>query len=231
MTDNTARAQEDKVYTSAPYFPPATRAFAQAVSYVFHPLFIPTAVTILLVWSMPEYFASFKALSKRFPYDIFYFRVVSISLLFPLLVVLLSKALGFLPSIQLRSQQDRIIPYLSTMIFYFWAFYTFKREGQAAPFFNVFFLGIFLAIIIAFLSNIFVKISMHTVGWGGVIGFLLTVMWGLQINITLPLLITFFIAGLVCTCRMILNAHSPFEVYLGLAVGILSQVIAYGIVG
>ncbi|PUZ28303.1 hypothetical protein DCC81_02115 [Chitinophaga parva] len=232
MMENTRPAQGSRtVYTSAPSFPKATKAFAQVVSVIFHPLFIPTLITVMLVCSLPEYFATFRNLSKRFDYDIFYFRVVSITLMFPLLVVLLCRTLGFLPSIQLKGQQDRIIPYLSTMIFYFWAFYTFKKEGQAPPFFVVFFLGIFIAVIVSFITNIFVKISMHMVGWGGVIGYLLTLMWGLQVNVSLPLLVAFLVCGLVATCRMILNAHSPFEVYLGIVVGIVSQLVAYGIVG
>ncbi|KAA2245112.1 phosphatase PAP2 family protein [Chitinophaga agrisoli] len=214
-----------------PVFPTALRGVAQVVSYLMHPLFIPTIVTFLIVQALPEYFVTFKQYSMRFPYDRLYFRVISISLFFPLLTVLLSRALNFVDSFYLRTQRDRIIPYIATIIYYFWAFYTFIREGVAPPFFNAFFLGIFIAVIASFICNIFVKISMHTMGWGGVIGLLLALMWGMHMNVTIPLVITLFIAGLVGTARMVLAAHSPAEIYAGFIVGILSQLAAYAFVG
>ncbi|MET6999101.1 hypothetical protein [Chitinophaga defluvii] len=222
---------KDGALEMEPRFSPGMRAIAQVISYVMHPLFIPTVITILLVYALPEYFVTFKQFSKKFPYDMLYFRVISISIFFPLLTVLLSKALGFVSSIYLKTQRDRIIPYVAIIIFYFWAFYTFLREGVAPPFFNAFFLGIFIAIIIAFVSNNFVKISMHTVGWGGVIGLLLALMWGMDINVTFPLVITFFAAGLVAVARLVLAAHTPAEVYLGFIVGILAQLAAYAMIG
>ncbi len=72
---------------------------------------------------------------------------------------------------------------------------------------------------------------MHTMGWGGVIGLLLALMWGMDMNVTIPLVITLFIAGVVGTARMVLAAHSPAEIYAGFIVGILSQLLAYAFVG
>ncbi|RAJ85575.1 hypothetical protein CLV59_102280 [Chitinophaga dinghuensis] len=206
-----------------PEFSKGARAFAQVVSYLTHPLFIPTLVTFLVLQSLPEYFTAFKAASKRFAFDMLYFRVVLISLFFPLLTVLLAKALGFISSIYLNTQRDRIIPYVAIIIYYFWAFYAFMEEGAAPKFYTAFFLGIFLAISISFVTNSFWKTSMHATGWGGVIGFLVSLMWGMHMNVSIPLVITFFIAGLVGTCRMMLKAHTPAEIYLGFGIGILTQ--------
>ncbi|SHM35056.1 hypothetical protein SAMN05444266_107485 [Chitinophaga jiangningensis] len=207
----------------APEFSPQARAFAQVVSYITHPLFIPTLVTFLVLQSLPEYFVAFKMSSKRFAFDMLYFRVIIISLFFPLLTVMLAKMLGFISSIYLNTQRDRIIPYVAIIIYYFWAFYTFLEEGAAPKFYTAFFLGMFLAISISFVTNSFWKTSMHATGWGGVIGFLLSLMWGMQMNVSLPLIITFFVAGIVGTCRMMLKAHTPAEIYIGFSIGILTQ--------
>jgi membrane-associated phospholipid phosphatase len=214
-----------------PSFSPALRAVAQVISYLLHPLFVPVIVTFLTVQALPEYFVNFKQASLRFSYDTLYFRVIMISLFFPLLTVLLARALNFIDSFYLHSQRDRIIPYMACIIYYFWAFYSFKRQGVAPAFYNAFFLGVFLAVILSFIANIFVKISMHTTGWGGVIGFILTLMWGMHMNVTVPLVITVFVAALVATSRMVLSAHSPADVYAGFLVGILCQQVAYAIVG
>lgn len=207
----------------APEFSPQARAVAQVVSYITHPLFIPTLVTFLVLQSLPEYFVAFKMSSKRFAFDMLYFRVVIISLFFPLLTVMLAKMLGFISSIHLNTQRDRIIPYVAIIIYYFWAFYTFLEEGAAPRFYTAFFLGMFLAISISFVTNSFWKTSMHATGWGGVIGFLLSLMWGMHMNVSLPLIITFFVAGIVGTCRMILKAHTPGEIYIGFSIGIITQ--------
>ncbi|MGN7719512.1 hypothetical protein [Chitinophaga sp. 22620] len=212
-------------------FPPALRAAATVFSYLLHPLFIPLLITFIVVTALPEYFMAFKHNSFRFPFDVLYLRVGVGSLLFPLLAVVLSKLLGFVNSVQLENRMDRIIPYVATTIFYFWVFYTFKRQGVTPGFFNAFFLGIFIAVVVCFVANSFVKISMHTTGWGGVLGFLMVLMWGMGMNVSVPLALAFVLAGLAATARLILDAHTTREIYTGLLVGILSQVIAYAIVG
>lgn len=209
-----------------PEFSPGTRSLALFISYLSHPLFIPLLVTFLVLQSIPEYMVAFKPVSKRFAFDILYFRVVIISIGFPLLTLLLAKLLKFVSSVHMRTQRDRIIPYVAMITYYFWAFYTFQQEGRAPKFYTAFFLGIFLSISIAFVTNNFLKISMHTIGWGGVIGFLLSLMWGMHMNVTVPLMITFFVAGIVATARMVLDAHTPREIYAGFLIGIVSQLAA-----
>lgn len=212
-------------------FPAALRKVAMVISYLSHPLFIPFIITVLVVRALPEYFVSFSRSSIRFPYDMLYLRVLSISVFFPVLTMLLTLSLKFVDSIHMRTQRDRIIPYVACTIYYFWAFYAFKREGVAPPFFNAFFLGVFITVVIDMVANTYAKVSMHTSGWGGVIGFLLMLMTGMGMNVSFPLVITFIVAGIIATSRMILSAHTPAEIYAGFVIGILSQWIAYAIVG
>lgn len=212
-------------------FSPALRATANVFSYLLHPLFIPLLITLIAITALPEYFVAFKQNSVRFDYDKLIFRVLVTCVLLPMLVVVLARALNFVDNVYLKDQRQRIIPYTATIIFYFWAFYAFFREGVSPAFFNAFFLGIFIAIIISFVVNSFIKISMHTVGWGGVIGFLLTLMWGMGMNVSVPLALAFLLAGIAGTARLVLNAHTTGEVYLGFFVGLAAQLIAYGIVG
>jgi hypothetical protein len=46
-------------------------------------------------------------------------------------------------------------------------------------------------------------------------------------NIGAYISIALLLAGLVCTARMINNEHIPIEVYTGLFIGILAQLVAY----
>jgi membrane-associated phospholipid phosphatase len=222
-TDNTRQER--------PVFSPVLRTVAEVISHISHPLFLPILVTVLLVNAMPEYFILFKQNSIRYAFDLLYIRVLFTTLFLPVFVVMLCRALGFVTSFQLRSQKDRIIPYIACTIFYFWTYFAFKRQGVSPPFFNAFFLGIFIAIVMGMVANTYVKISMHTIGWGGVVGFLLMLMIGMNMNISFALMVAFLITGIVGTARLILGAHTPAEIYTGFIMGILAQLIAYGIAG
>ncbi|MVT07231.1 phosphatase PAP2 family protein [Chitinophaga tropicalis] len=222
-TNNTRQEQ--------PEFSPVLRFVSEVIAYLSHPLFIPLIVTIVMVNALPEYFVVFKHDSVRLVYDKLVLRVISITIFFPLLTVMIARALNFVESLKMESKKDRIIPYVANTIYFFWAYYAFKREGIAPPFFNAFFLGVFIAVIMSMVANTYFKISMHTVGWGGVLGFLLMLMTGMHMNISQPLIAAFLVSGIVATSRLILSAHTPGEIYAGFIVGILSQLIAYGIVG
>ena len=48
-----------------------------------------------------------------------------------------------------------------------------------------------------------------------------------DINFGFYISIAFLLAGLVCSARLVNNDHYPIEVYLGLFLGIIAQLIAY----
>ncbi|MCK7558726.1 hypothetical protein MKQ70_28550 [Chitinophaga sedimenti] len=217
-------------HPAPPQFPDGVTFAAKLFSYLLHPLFLPMLVTFMAVTALPEYFTPFRMDSIRLPYDKLYFRVGVNTLLFPMLVVTLAVALKFVSSIHMEKQQDRIIPYVATIIFYFWTFYTFLREGKAPPFFTAFFLGIFITASVCLVANSFIKISMHTTGWGGVIGFFLVLMWGMGLNVAIPLGVVLVFTGIAATSRLVLSAHTTWEVYIGLFTGILAQLVAWWII-
>ena len=88
-------------------------------------------------------------------------------------------------------------------------------------------LGNFWGIIAVFMVNIFTKISMHTTVAGAMIGIMLVLMWNGHVNISIPLLISIIIAGVVGTARLILGAHQRGDIWLGYVIGILVQLGAY----
>ena len=199
------------------------RIFAHFFSYVFHPLFVPLYVIAFLVFFHPSYFAGFTAYEK---YKVLLATALN-TVFFPALAVLLMKGLGFIKSVFLRTQQDRIGPYLSSMIFYFWtAWVFFKTEPQLALILPSFMTGVFLTTVVGLLSNIYFKISMHAMGMGGMLGLFLIVMLYNTMLMTWPLSIALLITGLVCTSRLIVSDHTTKEVYWGLFFGLLCQLAA-----
>jgi hypothetical protein len=199
------------------------RFFAHIFSVVFHPLFIPFYVIGFLINYHPSYFSGFSFYSK---FEIMRSIFVN-TIIFPAFALLVMKGLGFVKSILLHTQQDRIGPYLANMIFYFWmarVFFNFKPD--LTPVLASFMTGVFLTTAIALIANIFSKISMHAIGCGGMLGIFIIIMNSNSMLMTWPLSIALFITGLVCTSRLIVSNHTPKEIYLGLFVGLICQFAA-----
>ncbi len=207
-------------------WPAPVRLFGHIVSFFFHPLFIPSYITAFLVYADPYAFAGLPDKGKIF-------KVVSVifsTAFLPFFSVALMKQLGFIKSIFLRSQKDRIIPYITCMVFYFWIWYVSKNLHDH-PSLVAMLLAVFLSCIVGMMANIYYKISMHGIAAGALFVFFI---W-LAFNSTMPfgtyLSIAIFITGLVCTARFIVSDHNAFEIYSGLLAGALCQLVAIGIAG
>jgi hypothetical protein len=152
--------------------------------------------------------------------------VAQLTFFYPLLSVLLMKGLGFVDSVFLKTQKERIIPYIAAGIFYFWAARVFIQQQQYPSIMGVFMAGILFSSFAALLCNIYFKISMHAIGVGGAIGIFLIIMKTNTMLMTWPLSIVFLIAGLVCTSRLLISNHTQKDIYIGLLVGIAAQIVA-----
>ncbi|GAB3358068.1 hypothetical protein GCM10027566_22370 [Arachidicoccus ginsenosidivorans] len=199
------------------------RILAKVLSYVFHPLFIPTYIFLWMV--------------KRFPYEFIGLEGHELTLreigvfmttaFFPAFTVFLLWKLGFAKSMHLRNQKERIIPYIATMIFYWWMWYLSRNFTDQASALKFFYFGIFLATVPGLILNNFVKISMHAMGVGGALAGVILTYLLYQNNYGLDITVITLIAGIVCSARMALSEHSLFEINLGLVIGILCQFIGY----
>ena len=196
------------------------KIFAQFFSVLFHPLFIPFHVVAFLVYYHPSYFSGFSSYTKI---KLLLATALN-SIFFPAFAVLLMKGLGFIKSVFLHTQQDRIGPYLSSMIFYFWtARIFFKFEPQLPSVLASFMTGVFLTTAIALIANIYYKISMHAIGCGGLLGIFLIIMKSNSMLMTWPLCLALLISGVVCSSRLLISDHTQKEIYIGLGVGLLCQ--------
>lgn len=207
--------------------PAIIRFAANIISYIFHPVFVPVMVIWFLVYMHPYLFAGFADVQK--------FRTVMMAVVsftfFPLVTVLLLKGLRFIDTIFLRTQKDRVIPFIACMIWYFWIWYVWNNFGKTGdtdmPREAVqFALATFISTIIGLMANIKMKVSLHAISAGIVLAFFIQMAFIQQLNFGIWLAIVFLLTGLVCTARFIVSDHTAQEVYGGLAVGAISMIIA-----
>lgn len=201
---------------------PVIRFFAQLFSYIFHPLFIPLYVGYYLVFINPDYFTGINDKEKTW----IILRVILNMIFFPALTVLLLKGVGFIESVFLRIQKDRIIPYMAAGLFYFWMYLVFHNQPELPLIITSFVFGVFLASSVGLIANIYFKISMHAIGCGGMVGLMLIILKTGSSVITLPLVVVILICGIVCTSRMIVSDHTQKDIYLGLLFGFFCQYIS-----
>jgi hypothetical protein len=202
-------------------FPSALRIASKMISYLFHPLFVPLYVGWFLIYEV-RLFNDRTDWQKKIILAQFFIYYT----FFPLMTTLLSKALGFVQSIYLKTQRDRILPYIVCEIFYFWAWYVFKNIHFPREV-VLFALGVFLACSLGLILNSYMKISMHTISLGVVCAFFLlaalinTNSYGIYISVV------FLIAGLTASARLIDSNHTQKEIYFGFFAGALAEAVAY----
>ena len=201
--------------------PAWVRVIAKFISYVFHPLFIPVYLTWFVLLVRPYEFSGLDDWGKYSRLIMIFFTCTFV----PLLAVLLLKALNFIDSIFLRTQKDRIAPYIICMTFYFSIWYYFRKNHEVADLVSMT-LAIFNASVAGFLLNITMKVSMHAIAVGVMTAFVAILAFHESVNMSLYLAIAFLISGLVCTSRLIVSDHRPKEIYIGFIAGIISQLAA-----
>ena len=220
LIENNNRASNTSMYHS-----PIIRLLANLFSYVFHPILLPLYVTWALAFVHPTYFVGFSTTGK---YKVLLLVAIN-AFAFPLIAVLLLKALGFIDSVLLKTQKDRIIPYIASMTFFFWTQYVLREQNFVPRILVAFMFGVFISSSAALIANIYFKISMHAIGMGGLLGLFLVIMQQNTMLMTAPLTLALLITGIVCTSRMIVSDHRPKEMYAGLLVGLACQFIGAAI--
>jgi len=203
-------------------YPVTISIAAKIVSYVFHPLFIPVYLSWLIVKTQSYLFGSFTNWDKT----IFIVRFGVMYMFFPLVSVLLMKALGFISSIQLRTQRDRIIPYVVCMIYYWWMWYVLHNQPEFPKECVILSLAIFLASIGGLMANINMKISMHAIAAGIMAAFVMMLGFSQDVNFGIYISLSILLAGIICTARLVDSNHSTKEIYWGLIIGIFSLLVA-----
>ena len=206
----------------APGYSGIERMFAQVISVIFHPLFLPVYISSFILFIHPSLFAGYDDGRKvRLLATVF----VNLTLL-PAITVFLCWRLGFVSGIFLNTQKERIIPLAATMIFYFWCWFVLKNFTEIPETFRDFLLGSFLTIIAAWLANISFKVSLHGLGAGGMLAFIFILLYTAEGGSAWYLALAAILTATICTSRLIISTHRPFEIYLGILIGALSQVVA-----
>lgn len=195
---------------------------AKAVSFIFHPLLIPTYALIIL-FNLHAYFALIIPQIAKWQIIGLVFIITSI---LPLFFIFLLLKNGVIKSFYMHKREERNFPFIIVAIFYFLTYYLF-RQIQIAPLFYFFILGATLLIITTLIINLFWKISIHMIAIGGLLGTLLGISFMFNMNIPFLILLVILCSGLIGFARLKLNSHSPPQIYAGFLTGVSIMLLLF----
>jgi hypothetical protein len=196
---------------------------AQVVSWVFHPVFVPVYLVLFMLYVHPYLFAGFSAFDK---WRTLLMAVIMFAF-FPVVTVLLLRALKFVQGFQLQSQRDRVIPLVACGIWYFWIWYVWRNLPDY-PAAAVELAGaVWISSVLALMGNIVMKVSLHTIAAGVMLGFLAAQALTGMVPLGGWLALGLVVAGAVGSSRMLVSDHRPAEIYGGFFIGGLSFLAAW----
>lgn len=198
---------------------------AKIISYVFHPLFIPTYIFLFLVLQFPFEFTNITDWKLKMKI----FGVFWMTAFFPAFAVFLMWRLKMSESIFLRTQKERIIPYFITMFFYWWMYYLSKNMTDQPEVLKFFYFGIFWTTIIGVMINNFIKISLHTIAAGSAAMAIFLFSFYYETNLGIAIAISIILCGVVASARLVVSDHTNLEIYSGFGLGVFCQVLGYWI--
>ena len=211
---------------------------ATFLSIAFHPLFIVTYMSLVLLWTNPFSFG-YRHVAEA---NTLLIIIVMTTVTLPGIAVVMMKMLGWIKTLNMDSRHERIGPYIVSGIMYLTLYLHLNRADTFPVSIKVAVLGSLIGLWTCFFINNFYKISAHAAGMGGLVGIvaLTKLTFGYDqaqigipghVNVFIPLdfilYATIFIAGLVCSSRMILRTHDLKEIYFGFTAGLLSVAIAF----
>lgn len=191
----------------------------KTASYLFHPIWMPFAGTLLYFLVSPRFF----------PQQVIQAKILAIAILtifIPIVFFFLLKTLKKTSSLFLSEVQERRWPLLFSA-FVDLLILKFILDYFDYPELYFFFLGIFTSTMAALLMVLLrTKISLHMLGLGGITTFLILLSVHFQLNLVFTISFMIAIIGLTASSRLHYKAHSTTELLLGLLLGILPQIAA-----
>jgi hypothetical protein len=199
-----------------------TSTFARIVSFVFHPLLMPTYLFLLFAIAFPVGLEPIPAGAQQ----TFLILIFIVTFVLPVLNISVLKTLGTITSFQMEERKHRILPFVMISLIYIaitFLFYWKSRIGLNDNFMKIL-LIIDLLVVLGTVITFFYKISIHTLAVWGIVGILIPLNKITEVNtLFYPALGAVIIAGFVMSSRLVLQSHTLKEVMWGAIAGLATS--------
>ena len=189
--------------------------FSRILSYMLHPLLIPTLATSALLFK-PEVYTIVLPISliTWFLSVVFVFTLV-----IPVTGMLILLKFNAVTSLEMNVRSERTIPLIIASTSFMVLLFQLKSTNVPPIFLYVLYSATF-ALIAGLMINLVYKISLHTLGWGAIVATLTGISLRLGIPLLLFIIPAIILSGLAGYARLKENAHNQAQVYLGYVAGV-----------
>ena len=185
---------------------------AKFISAIFHPFLIPSMGYLLLLNSN-FYFSLMSWEAKRFVLLVVFFSTAILPLLGVAIMALSPKF-----DMSMQNARDRILPLLSTSVFYYIGFLLLSRV-RIFSVFKLFLIASVLVLIVLLLITLKWKISIHMAALGGMTATIFAMSFRSGVNPVIAIILAVIVSGLVGTARLILQKHTLWQLAAGYLLG------------
>jgi len=194
----------------------------KAASYIFHPLLMPLLGAILYFSVTPRYTEPTLVRANLL-------AIAIITLFVPIVVFFLLKNLGVVETIFLKEVKERKFPLMIQCILLL-LIIKMIFDPYEEPEIYYFFVGILFSAFSALLMVFFkLKVSLHQIGVAGILMFLIGLSVHFKINLLISISFFLFVNGWVASSRLNSNSHTAAELWTGLLLGALPQLILFNL--
>lgn len=192
------------------------KIFFSFISFIFHPIFIPTFLLIIV----------FNLFSTFYVFNITYLTAIItatfiLTAVIPIIVLSLLYYFKFIKSFYLKSNEERILVSFLMTFFYFLTYYFMRNVHIHTQIFISIILLPFMSTLFSLILLFYPKISMHAFGMGSLLGMILFYNFNFMLIPSFYFITSIFmVSGLVITSRLILNTHKYSEVLIGYWLGV-----------
>ena len=186
---------------------------AKAVSYLFHPLIIPS-LGMLVLYNSGTYLSYLPPDLKRWILLI----VFLLTYLVPLAFIPFFMYQRMVMNLEMESKRERYIPLAVSLLLYGICYFIVRRIPIPHPY-HTFLLSTVLAMTATLLITLVYRISFHMVGAGGLVALVGFLAFHMKVDLQFYLGTAVVLAGITGTARIILKAHTQDEIYVGFLTG------------
>jgi len=191
---------------------------AKIISYTFHPAVVPTMALLLYFVLIPgPYNPDLKSLVILIVFLGTY--------IIPILSMVLLKQLGLIDTLQVPDVKQRSYPVLLMLVISLVFYYIFTAKFHNIDLSELYLSSGLSIAILFFIQLRGYKLSIHMMGFAALLGFLIKLSISYHLAMLLPIILITLLLGLVASARLSLKAHTPLEILLGLALGLLPQLL------
>lgn len=196
---------------------------AQAISYIFHPVFVPL-IAMYIFFNSGSYHTNNPNSDELFRFMYQFAGLLTVVMPVISLVILVRN--NFVSSFSLPKQEERTGPFLITAFYYALFYFLLKKLPPSViswEFFSMQF-GAILVLVVVTIINLKMKISIHAAGYAGLVGIYMGLVGNDVIILNHTVMTALIIlVGVIGTARLSLRAHSQSEIYIGALVGFLCE--------